>query len=200
MNQVETAVWGKNKTKEGIAPAVALCNPKFPHNVGAALRACSCFRIKQLWFSGNRVPLKADKDKGYRLPREERMKGYTDVQLRNFDYFFEQFDRNVTPVAVELRRNAELLPHFVHPENPLYVFGPEDGSIDQVMLRHCHRFLVIPTAHCVNLSAAVYLVLYDRLQKRIAAGIDDVHSMDDVLNENRGFIEPDFSDLFENYE
>ncbi len=198
MSQVETAIWGKNKTKEGVTPAVALCNPKYPHNVGAALRACSCFRVKQLWFSGNRVPLKAEA--GHRLPREERMKGYADVKLRNFDYFFEQFDRSVTPVAVELRRNAELLPHFVHPENPLYVFGPEDGSIDQVMLRHCHRFLVIPTAHCVNLSAAVYLVLYDRLQKRIAAGLEEIHSMDDVLKENRGFIEPDFSDLFENYE
>ena len=197
MSQVETAIWGKNKPKEGVAPAVALCNPKFPHNVGAALRACSCFGIKQLWFSGNRVKLTADKSKGYRLPREERMKGYKEVDLRNFDYFFEQFDKSVTPVAVELRRNAELLPHFVHPEHPLYVFGPEDGSIDQVMLRHCHRFLVIPTAHCVNLSAAVYLVLYDRLQKRIVAGIEEVHSMDDVLNEPRGFIESEFTDIFE---
>ena len=116
MSQVETAIWGKNKPKEGVAPAVALCNPKYPHNVGAALRACSCFRIKQLWFSGNRVSLKAEKGK-YRLPREERMKGYNDVELRNFDYFFDQFDRTVTPVAVELRQNAELLPHFIHPQN-----------------------------------------------------------------------------------
>lgn len=132
-------IWGKNKTKEGVAPAVALCNPKNARNVGAALRACSCFGIKQLWFTGNRVPLEGNES--YRLPREERMKGRYNVELRNFDYFFEQFDRDVTPVAVELRKNSELLPQFAHPEKPLYVFGPEDGSIEQVMLRHCHRFV-----------------------------------------------------------
>lgn len=192
----ETSVWGKNKTKEGISPAVALCNPKYPHNVGAVLRACSCFGIKQLWFSGNRVSLKADKTKKYRLPREERMKGYGEVELINFDYFFEQFDRDVTPVAVELRQNSELLPQFVHPENPLYVFGPEDGSIDQVMLRHCHRFVVIPTAHCVNLSAAVYLILYDRMSKRIADGLEPTYPMSEILKERRGFIQPNFEDLF----
>jgi|SRR5581483_941146 len=190
---VETAIWGKDKPKEGVTPAVALCNPKYDHNVGAVLRACSCFGIKQLWFSGNRVKLKD----GHRLPREERMKGYNDVELRNFDYFFEQFDRDVTPVAVELKRNAEMLPQFVHPEKPLYVFGPEDGSIEQVLLRHCHRFVVIPTAHCVNLSAAVYLILYDRLQKRITEGLEPILPMNEVLKEHRGFIERDFNDLFE---
>lgn len=189
MSQIETAIWGKNKTKEGIAPAVALCNPKYPRNVGAVLRACSCFGIKQLWFSGNRVPLKADNGKDYRLPREERMKGYNEVELRNFDYFFEQFDRDITPIAVELRQNSELLPQFIHPEKALYVFGPEDGSIDQVMLRHCHRFVVIPTAHCVNLSAAVYLILYDRMSKRIADGLEPSRPMTEILKEQRGFIE-----------
>jgi len=188
-------IWGKNKTKEGVTPAVALCNPKYPHNVGTVLRACSCFDVKQLWFSGKRVSLKGSK--GYRLPREERMKGYKNVELINFDYFFEQFDRTVTPVAIELRDGAEMLPQFEHPENPLYVFGPEDSSIDQVMLRHCHRFVVIPTAHCVNLAAAVYLVLYDRLLKRIQSGLEPIRPMNEMLKEQRGFIETDTEDLFE---
>lgn len=186
---MKSAIYGKNKPKEGIAPAIALCNPKYPHNVGAAKRACSCFGIKQLWYSGDRVPIEGNA--GYRLPREERMRGYADVELRNFDYFFEQFDRGVTPVAVELRQNSELLPQFVHPEKALYVFGPEDGSIDQVMLRHCHRFVVIPTAHCVNLSAAIYLILYDRMMKRIADGLDPIKPMNEILKEHRGYIESD---------
>lgn len=186
---MDTAIWGKNKTNEGLSPAIALVNPKYPRNVGAALRACSCFGVKQLWFSGNRVSMTPQAKGKDRLPREERMKGYKDVDLRNFDYFFEQFDRDVTPVAVELRQNAELLPQFVHPEKALYVFGPEDGSIDQVLLRHCHRFVVIPTAHCVNLAAAVYLVLYDRMQKRIADGLEPIKPMGEILKEHRGFLE-----------
>jgi tRNA(Leu) C34 or U34 (ribose-2'-O)-methylase TrmL len=159
----EPAIYGKNGKREGVTPSIAMINPKFPHNVGAAIRAASCFGTKQVWFSGNRVKL--DASKGYRLPREERMKGYADVELRQYDRVFEQFGPDVTPVAIELRENAELLPLFQHPEKALYVFGPEDGGLEKVTLQHCHRFVVIPTRHCVNVSAAIYLVLYDRLMK-----------------------------------
>ena len=106
--------------------------------------------------------------KGYRLPREERMKGYRDVELRHFDQFFDEFRGvPVTPVAVELRPNAECLTEFEHPENPLYVFGPEDGTLGRGWLEECHRFVVIPTAirSPLNLAAAANVVLYDRACK-----------------------------------
>lgn len=180
--------YGKNMKKEGIAPAIALVNPKFPHNVGAAIRAASCFGFKQVWFTGNRVSLDSSKK---RIPREERMKGYKDVELRNFDYFFEQFDKDVTPVAVEIRPNSESLPDFIHPKNPLYVFGPEDGSLGSVQARHCHRFVTIPTLHCVNLAAAVYLVLYDWYCKRVAEG--EMEPI--ILDEHRGFLEVNYEEL-----
>jgi tRNA(Leu) C34 or U34 (ribose-2'-O)-methylase TrmL len=79
-------------------------------------------------------------------------------------------------VAVELRRNAESLIDFVHPEHALYLFGPEDGSLGRATLAQCHRFLVIPTRHCANLSAAVYTVLYDRHAKRVHDGLELPHS------------------------
>lgn len=180
---MDTAIYGKEKKKEGVVPAIILVNPKFPHNVGAAVRAASCFGISQVWYTGDRVAMELEKKR--RLPREERMRGYKDVELRQFDYPFEVF-KNAIPVAVELRPNSELLPQFIHPEQAVYVFGPEDGSIPQVHLRHCHRFVVIPTHHCVNLSAAVYMILYDRLVKRQVAELDPVLPMDDVLREQRG--------------
>lgn len=180
---MDSAIYGKSKAKTGIAPAIVLVNPKFPHNVGAAVRAASCFGIGQVWYTGDRVAMELERTR--RLPREERMKGYKDVELRQFEYPFEQFG-DAVPVAVELRPNSELLPQFEHPEKAVYVFGPEDGSLSAVHLRHCHRFVVIPTHHCVNLSAAVYLILYDRLVKRQAAGLEPVLPMDEVLREQRG--------------
>jgi tRNA C32,U32 (ribose-2'-O)-methylase TrmJ len=60
----------------------------------------------------------------------------------------------------------------VHPEYALYVFGPEDGSLGRATLAQCHRFLVIPTRHCANLSATVYTVLYDRHAKRVQEGLE----------------------------
>jgi len=180
------AIFGKNTPPLGRSPAVALWNPKFAHNVGTALRACSCFGIKQLWFSGDRVEIDLGGKK--RLPREERMRGYRDVELRQFDTFFDQFD-NAVPVAIELRDSAELLPDFQHPNNALYVFGPEDGSLPGVALGHCHRFVVIPTHHCTNLAAAVYIVLYDRLVKRIAEGKEEKRTLKEFLHEHRGFVQ-----------
>ena len=96
-------------------------------------------------------------------------------EVRHADQFFDAFEEAV-PVAVELRRNAESLIDFVHPEHALYVFGPEDGSLGRATLAQCHRFLVIPTRHCANLSAAVYTVLYDRHAKRVHDGLELPHS------------------------
>ena len=149
---------------KGKTPAIALVNPKYPHNVGAAVRAASCFGAKQVWTTGKRVPL--EPHPGYRLPREERLRDYKDVELFNCEKFFDQFPRDVTPVGIEYV-NSEDLTWFDHPKNPLYVFGPEDGSIPQVLRRHCHRMVKIPTVHCTNLAAAIYVVLYDRQLKKL---------------------------------
>lgn len=154
---------GKKAPKIGVCPSIALINPKYPHNVGSALRIASCYGMKQLWFTGDRVTKALDGKK--RLPREERMRGYKNVDLIQYDYFIDQFEQGVIPVAIEVRENAEPLYNFEHPENALYIFGPEDGSIPSTYLRHCHRFIIIPTRHCLNLAMAVGTVLYDRTLK-----------------------------------
>jgi tRNA(Leu) C34 or U34 (ribose-2'-O)-methylase TrmL len=99
-------VTGPVSRGDGVTPAIALVDPKYPHNAGAAVRAASCYGVRQVWFSGDRVRL--DGAKRQRLPREERM-----------------------------RRNAESLIDFEHPEHALYVFGPEDGSLDRAVLTRC---------------------------------------------------------------
>jgi tRNA(Leu) C34 or U34 (ribose-2'-O)-methylase TrmL len=177
-------VTGPVRRGDGVTPAVALVDPKFPHNVGAAVRAASCYGVRQVWFTGDRVGL--DGARGRRLPREERMRGYQEVEIRQADYFFDAF-ADAVPVAVELRRNAESLIEFEHPERALYVFGPEDGSLDRAVLARCHRFVVIPTRHCTNLSAAVYTVLYDRHAKRVRGGVEERNA----VAGRAAFAEPD---------
>ncbi len=159
-------------------PAVLMFNPKYVHNVSAAVRGCSCFGSNLLIFTGTRVleQLKTGK-KGYRLPREERMKGYKDVRLLNDEYPFNRFHPDVEPVAVEVRKNAEFMPNFIHPPHALYVFGPEDGSIPQIYLKHCRRFLYIPSKHCLNLAVAVNMVLYDRVSKGNFTAADFIENM-----------------------
>jgi tRNA(Leu) C34 or U34 (ribose-2'-O)-methylase TrmL len=168
---IASARWGKNAPARGTTPAIALIDPKYPQNVGMVVRLASCYGLRQVWFTGDRVSL--DPLAGERLPREERMKGYQDVQMIHYDYVFDQFPAGTVPVAVEVRANAEPLHTFEHPENPLYVFGPEDSSIPKVLLGHCHRFLVIPTRHCLNLATAVATVLWDRQYKQWLNGMID---------------------------
>lgn len=182
MSSFQSKMAGKEMKPVGVTPAVLLVNPKFPHNVGAAIRAASCYGIKQVWFTGNRVSL--DPDKGYRLPREERMKGYKDVDLIQHDYPFEQFS-NAVPVAVEIKENSEMLQDFIHPDNALYVFGPEDGSLNRSHLTCCHRFVTIPTRHCLNLAAAINVMLFHRLLQRHESGIELIPNKDELLAQDR---------------
>ena len=77
-----------------------------------------CYGVRQVWSSGDRVRL--DGAKRRRLPREQRMRGYKEVEVRQGDQFFDAFE-DAVPVAVELRRIAESLIDFVHPEHALYV-------------------------------------------------------------------------------
>lgn len=150
---------------------ILLSDPKYPHNVGQAVRAASCFGADKVLMTGDRVALEGD-GKKYRLPREERMRGeYIPVERTQ-----RPFDESpgLVPVAVELTRGAEVLPYFEHPENALYVFGPEDGSLSAATLAQCHRFVQLPMLHCANLASAIYVTLYDRHCKAVLAGREEI--------------------------
>lgn len=169
-----------------MTPAIVMHDPRYPHNVGAAVRACSCFDVKQVWLTGKRVADKVWAAK--RIPREERMKGFSDVRLILEDRPFNYFPKGVVPVAVELLEGSENMLTFEHPPNAVYVFGPEDGSVPRTVRGFCHRRVFIPTKHCTNLGAAVYLVLYDRLIKRFLTGAAEALPMKDMIaGESRGW-------------
>jgi tRNA(Leu) C34 or U34 (ribose-2'-O)-methylase TrmL len=179
---------GKNMPAQGITPSIALINPKYAHNVGQVVRAAAGFGVKQVWFTGNRVSLTSEKGRP-RLPREERMKAY-EIELRNYDYFLEQFPKGVVPVAFEVRPNSVNLFQFEHPENAVYLFGPEDGSIPPMWLKHCHHFVFIPMRHCANLSAAVYMCLLHRNYNKFLNGEEPALPLSQIIKENRTWAEP----------
>lgn len=164
--------------------SVILWNPKYPHNVGAALRACAAFDADKLLVTGQRAEWEVT-GKGKRLPREERMKQYNQkVELIRNDRPFDLV--SAVPVAVEVSPSAEPLTTFTHPDNAVYVFGPEDGSIPKVALRFCHRFVIIPSDHCLNLAAAVSCVLMHRRMQRQLLGLEPILPSYETMQEERG--------------
>lgn len=68
-------------------------------------------------------------------------------------------------MCVEFAENAIALPEYRHPENAFYIFGPEDGTLSQDIIDRADAVVYVPTIGCMNLSATVNVLLYDRLTK-----------------------------------
>lgn len=87
-------------------------------------------------------------------------------------------------VCVEFAENATPLPGFRHPQNAFYIFGPEDGGISQEVIDRADAVVYVPTNGCLNLSATVNVVLYDRLTKtsRGFAGNEHIRQSRDTNN------------------
>jgi len=137
--------------------AIALCNPKSPSNVGAVMRAAGCYQVGAVRYSGERL--------------DRAMKFQTDtnnvrskVPLTHVGELLGDV-RDVKIVCIELVEGAIPLPEFEHPQQAMYVFGPEDGSIPQPVIDQADDVVYIPTIGCMNLAATVNVVLYDRLSK-----------------------------------
>lgn len=140
-------------------PAVVLINPKITANLAMTLRACACFGVKQLWYTGNRIQI--DKE---RLPRELRMKEYLDTEIIHDDSFLKT-TQGIPKTAVEFMDGAENLFDFEHKFDMMYIIGGEDLTIPSNVLRECESFVKIPTKYCLNLAMATGILLYDRESK-----------------------------------
>lgn len=140
-------------------PSIVLENPKYARNVSAIVRLASCFDVKQVWYTGKRMD---ENLSGLsRLPREERMRDYKNVELIGYDRPLD-FLVDGVPVVVELVPGATPLTYFEHPQNAVYIFGAEDGGVSQVLRKLAHHFVIIPSRHCLNLATAVSGVLVHR--------------------------------------
>lgn len=139
--------------------AIALCNPKSPSNVGAVMRAAGCYGASAIYYSGTRF----EKAAKYHLDTRNIS---NQIPLTPVESFTELAGKHQKLVCVELAEGATPLPQFTHPEDALYIFGPEDGSIDQSVVDIADAVVYVPTIGCMNLAATVNVLLYDRMAKQ----------------------------------
>jgi len=141
---------------------IGLCNPKSPENVGSVMRAAANYRAESVSYTGQRYEraLQYRKD----LADTSRKWG-RNISLSGVDDLLDTVTEEVQVVCIELAENAISLPDYQHPDNALYIFGPEDGSISQEIINQADAVVYIPTVGCMNLAATVNVVLYDRLAK-----------------------------------
>jgi tRNA(Leu) C34 or U34 (ribose-2'-O)-methylase TrmL len=142
--------------------SLGLVNPKSPDNVGSVLRAAANYGIDKVFYTGNRYP-RAIERKARTVDMSRKVS--KDVLITQQDCLIDVVTENMRVVCVEFALNAIPLPEYEHPENVLYIFGPEDGSIDQAIIDQADDVVYVPTVGCMNLSASVNVLLYDRLFK-----------------------------------
>ncbi|CAH1545665.1 23S rRNA methyltransferase [Vibrio rotiferianus] len=157
---------------------IGLYNPKSPTNVGAVLRAAGCYDAAQVRYNGTRYS-RAVKFQTDTQNSQER------IQLVEMEDLTANVADDVEIVCVELVVGATALPHFTHPENAIYVFGPEDGSLPQEMIDKAHHVVYVPTHGCMNLAATVNVVLYDRMAKTLGTIDDHQQVLANRDNKNR---------------
>jgi tRNA(Leu) C34 or U34 (ribose-2'-O)-methylase TrmL len=139
--------------------AIALCNPKSPSNVGAVMRAAGCYGASAIYYTGTRFERAAK----YHLDTRNISQ---QIPLSPVNSLTELMGESRKLVCVELAEGAIPLPEFTHPEDALYIFGPEDGSIDQSVVDLADAVVYVPTIGCMNLAATVNVLLYDRMAKQ----------------------------------
>ncbi len=135
--------------------------------MGSILRAAGCYQAQSIRYTGERYA----RAKAFRTDTKNV---HLDINVSHVsEIICTTTDTKLTKVAVELVEGATPLPNFIHPENALYIFGPEDGSIEQEIVDQCDHVVYIPTVGCMNLAATVNVLLYDRLAKTAQMPLDD---------------------------
>lgn len=152
--------------------SIGLIDPKSPENVEAVMRLAGNFDVDGVYYSGNRYP-RAAKLKPCTVDMSRKVsQNIPLIQVANLiDDTIVDMPDDLKIVCVEFAENAILLPEYQHPKNALYIFGPEDSTISQQVIDRADDVVYIPTVSCMNLSATVSVVLYDRLAKSSQSAI-----------------------------
>jgi tRNA(Leu) C34 or U34 (ribose-2'-O)-methylase TrmL len=138
---------------------VGLVNPKTNINVGAVLRAAQCFDAAFVVAQGTR----------YGRAPTDVLNTTKHIPFYQKTSVFDGCPFDCEPIAVEFTEAAQCLTTFKHNPRSFYIFGPEDSSLGKTVYEKCSRIIKIPTKFCLNLAAAVNIILYDRIAKEMQA-------------------------------
>ena len=145
--------------REGLA-ALALHRPSRPENIGGAMRAAEAYGVELVVLGGGVLP---PAPLGHPT---DTTNAWTRIPVVFAENILDALPERCVPVAVERVAEATPLPEFEHPHSAAYVFGPENGALDEALLARCPHVVSIPGHECSNLAAAVNVVLYARIATR----------------------------------
>ncbi len=178
-----------NKVQNKTHVTIALTNPKTPTNVGAVMRAAGCYQADQIIYNGNRYAKAAEYHKHTLQTDTFNMRDKIPLlQVESFISLKNSLDSipsSAKIICVDLVEGATPLPHFVHPDQAVYIFGPEDSSVKQDVIDIADDVVYVPTVGCMNLAATVNVLLYDRLAKSLTNQKDSMLADNVLIRKSR---------------
>lgn len=135
--------------------AIGVEHGKTAMNVGTLWRSAYLLGASFIFTVGRR----------YRKQSSDTLKTWRHVPLLHFDTLDDlcaHIPHDCLLVGVEMHPDAIPLHEVSHPERAVYLLGAEDHGLTNEAVDRCHRLVVLPGEHSMNVAVAGSIVMYDR--------------------------------------
>ena len=138
---------------------IGIINGKSEVNIGTLWRSANIMGSQFIFTIGHRYPKKQSSDT-MQTPRHIPLFEYA-----TWEAFKNNIPRDCEVIAIELDERSKPIETMNHPERAIYLLGAEDKGIPPEILKECKRIIQLPGKHCLNVSVAGSIVMYDRIIK-----------------------------------
>lgn len=138
---------------------IGVINGKCEANIGTLWRSANIMGAQFIFTIGRRYPKKQSTDT-MQTPRHIPL-----FEYETWEDFKKNIPRDCEVIAVELDERSKPIETMKHPERAIYLLGAEDRGIPDIVLQDCKRIIQLPGKHCLNVSVAGSIVMYDRFLK-----------------------------------
>ncbi len=147
------------KNKRGYF-GIGIENTKTKANIGTLWRSAYGLGASFIFVIGNR----------YKKQASDTVKAMRHIPMYHYDTFEEFYStmpKDCLLVGVELDEKSRTLESYGHPERAIYLLGAEDSGLSKRALEKCHSLVQFESKHCLNVSVAGSILMYDRQAKQI---------------------------------
>ena len=137
---------------------IGIENTKSKANIGTLWRSAYCLDASFIFVIGNR----------YKHQVSDTVKAMRHIPMYHydsFDDFYKNMPKDCRLIGVDNLPKARNLSDYNHPERAIYLLGAEDHGLSKKALDMCHGLVKFESRHCVNVSVAGSIIMYDRKSK-----------------------------------
>ena len=138
---------------------IGIENAKTKSNIGTLWRSAYNLGASFIFVIGNR----------YKMQASDTVKTMKYIPMYHYDTFGEFYDnmpKDCVLIGVDNIQKARMIDGYTHPERAIYLLGAEDNGLSKLAIEKCHGLVQFDSKHCLNVSVAGSIIMYDRQTKR----------------------------------